>query len=345
MRRVRGVASAAVTLACYLYPLVLAVLALVLRTQAEGNAFWMVALYAPAIGYLLPALLVVPLWVFRGPAKAFAALLAGVVLCVFGSMGAQMHLPKDGQDARVVVTMNVDSAYQGVPEVASSVLSHRPDLVFLQEVGSRGEELAQALRRALPHAIVEGQFVVASRFPLSDLVVPGATFVRGRERVPRFVRVRVNFPEGSIAAYNVHPISPRPAFMAVRGPGFRSQISSGRLFGPEARDAIWKNVEVRQFELSTAAESAARETLPVVLAGDLNLPGNSRFFSATFGFLQDSFVEAGFGLGYTYPAKIPFLRLDRILTSPSIRALSFKVDCKGYSDHFCVIGKLDFSPN
>jgi vancomycin resistance protein VanJ len=341
--RVRRVLTSVTTWCAHAYPIGALGVIVTLRFGAASSAFLTAALYLPPQGYLLPLVLALPLALLRGPRAAWLSLLAGTGVAYFGLMGGQVNLPASSPNARTVITMNVDSAHAGVPGIVEELLSHQPDIVFLQEIGWRGEELARGLRAALPFVIVSGQFVVASRFELSELTLPEPKFVRGRVRLPNYVRVRINLPEGSVAAYTVHPVSPRPAFGALRKGGFRSQISSGQLFAESSRDIVWKNVEIREFELSSAAARARQEMLPVVLAGDLNLPHNSRLLSGAFAFLRDTFSQAGFGTGYTYPSKRPFLRLDRILVSSAIRPVNVAVNCMGHSDHLCVITKLEFS--
>lgn len=131
--------------------------------------------------------------------------------------------------------------------------------------------------------------------------------------------------------------------MAVRGQGFTKEIASGRLIRGEAADLVDKNVEIRRFELESAAESARRETLPTILAGDLNLTEMSPLFGKAFGSFADSFSEAGVGFGFTFPSKILFLRLDRILAMHGPRFVDSHVACKGLSDHICVVAKLELS--
>jgi vancomycin resistance protein VanJ len=343
MGRTRRGLAKLTTFACYAYPLSVLVIASFLRWGSDRNAFWAAALYLPPHGYLLPSLIALPMLALPVPRRAWMAWLLGVLLCVFGLMHGRLHFPASSDQARTVVTMNVDSAQAGAGAIAKAILRHQPDLVFLQEVGGQGEDLARELRPVLAHTLVHDQFVIACHYPILDLEIPPSSFVRGRDRTPRFIRVRVEFPEGALAAYNVHPVSPRPAFSIVRGNGFRAEIRSGRLFGPEARDTIWKNIEVRGFELAETAKRAERDELPLVIAGDLNVPDNSPFFARTFGFLSDAFADAGLGFGFTYPAKAPFLRLDRILTSREVRVLDAEVDCEGLSDHRCLVTKLDFS--
>ena len=85
---------------------------------------------------------------------------------------------------------------------------------------------------------------------------------------------------------------------------------------------------------------ARSESLPVVLAGDFNLPGLSGVFNSNLGAFQDGFTTSGSGFGYTFPAQMPWMRLDRVLATREFRFVAFEVGCDGLSDHRCVTATL-----
>jgi vancomycin resistance protein VanJ len=74
----------------------------------------------------------------------------------------------------------------------------------------------------------------------------------------------------------------------------------------------------------------------VILAGDFNLPALSHIVRDNLGDLDDAFANAGRGFGYTYPTKLPFLRIDRIFTGHGLRAVEVEVGNARASDHLCV---------
>ncbi|HMJ12358.1 MAG TPA: endonuclease/exonuclease/phosphatase family protein, partial [Polyangiaceae bacterium] len=149
----------------------------------------------------------------------------------------------------------------------------------------------------------------------------------------------VETPLGSLAVYNVHPLSARGALASVRGEGLRREIASGRLItGANARK-VQDETALRVLQVRTFSELARKETLPVIIAGDTNLPALSPLLSHLSDF-QDGFVAASAGFGYTFPTKLPFLRLDRIYASDSLRFVSFEVGCSTVSDHACVMADI-----
>lgn len=309
-----------------------------------GERHWVTAfaLYLPPQGYLL-AWLGLSVLVVLGR-SLLVAVLHSVSLCfiLWFMMGLHLNFHRSVPHSLVVLSLNVDSAHAGVREVVDAITVEQPDIIFLQETAWRGEELAERLRLLYPHVLVEWQFVMASRFPLRDVVVPEPFFFWNRLRTPQFLRVVVDTPSGPVATYNLHPVSPRHAFYAVRGQGFRHEIRTGQLFRQGTSAVVEKNFGQRERELAAASQMIGKESGPVLVAGDLNVPQMSRLVARFFPGFGDAFADAGWGFGYTYPRKFPFLRLDRILGSSGVRFLNARAGCVGVSDHLCIISELTF---
>jgi endonuclease/exonuclease/phosphatase family metal-dependent hydrolase len=153
----------------------------------------------------------------------------------------------------------------------------------------------------------------------------------------------------------VHPISPRDGLNTLRGEGLRRELTSGRLFTGARREVLVNNTGLRALQIADVAEVAGKETRPVVIAGDTNLPVLSPVFARNLGGYQDGFVKAGGGFGYTFPASHPWMRIDRILASDALHFTSFEVGCSDrdtsadgssgssgstVSDHDCVVAEL-----
>lgn len=344
MKRPGKVLRRALCVLVWAYPLSLLCVYAFLRATAE--TFWgsALAVYLPPQGYLFPAPLIVLAALWVGPKRLVLVPLGSVLFVVYFVMGFHFSFRSASSADLTVVSMNVDSAHRGSKEVVQGILEHDPDLVFLQEIAFRGEELAAELKTRLSHVVVSGQFVVASRYPLSEPKHPGSSFLWGRERTPQFISLEMQTPGGPVALYNVHPGSPRHAFMAVRGQGFTKEIKSGRLFRGEAAERVRKNVDLRRFDLESAARSALQGSLPTIVAGDLNLTHMSPLFDQAFGAFSDSFADAGIGFGFTFPSKILWMRLDRILAIRGPRFVDSYVACRGLSDHMCVVAKLELWP-
>jgi hypothetical protein len=184
------------------------------------------------------------------------------------------------------------------------------------------------------------QFLIATRFPIESTFEPDKLPQGRYARAPGFVRHVVKTPLGDVAVYNVHPISPRHGMYGIRA-GLQKEILSGRAFKVEQTEAMQSDSALRATQVRAFAEKAAAETGSVIVGGDTNLPTLSPVLSSelTSSFI-DGFSSAGSGFGYTFPAKHPWMRIDRIMTSHDLAFTSFSVGCEGASDHLCVVADI-----
>ena len=328
------------------YPVALLVIALAF--SRIGERWWVTAigLYAPRVAFAAPLpFLVFGLLVFGLRRWLWTQLVAGllVLLPLMGfvppSLGNARH---DGPALRVL-TFNVNSAYGGVPAVVGRIFEQSPDLVLLQEA-PWAPDLANALRARFEYVETSTQFVVASRYRIESRTDPERLGFLNRARSPRFMRYQIQTPLGSIAVYNLHPISPRGVLHVRQFRAALHELRTGQLFAGDPEADVRSNFGLRSLQIETAAREADRESLPVLLAGDTNLPGLSAVLHENLSGYRDGFSSASWGFGYTFPEKHPFLRLDRILVSDKLRFASFHVACPGVSDHLCAVAEIQASP-
>lgn len=79
---------------------------------------------------------------------------------------------------------------------------------------------------------------------------------------------------------------------------------------------------------------------PFVFTGDFNdVPNSYAYFHISDG-LQDAFLKKGFGIGRTFAALSPTLRIDNILTTKNFEVLQFNRQVKSLSDHYMIVADL-----
>ncbi len=76
---------------------------------------------------------------------------------------------------------------------------------------------------------------------------------------------------------------------------------------------------------------------PVLFCADLNDVPTSYTYSKVKGNMQDAFLKKGFGLGRTFFALSPTLRIDYIFASKQYKVLQFDRIVKDYSDHYMLV--------
>src|SRR5215471_6149063 len=336
-------------IAAFGYPI--ALLLVIVAFRLIGERWWVtaVALYLPRVGFALPLPFLTLALCLTRPRRLLVSQLVAAVLLVFPIMGLSTRVtgrnaPSPGGFRLRVMSYNVDGDAYGAAAILGQIHDANPDLILLQEVGHDGAEAFKAGLRGYSFES-QGQFIVASRYPVSDLYVPPKLPHLGRMRTARFLRYRLSTPAGDIQVYNLHPVSPRDALDELHGDGLRSEILSGRIFGGAGADEVRANTDLRVAQIEAVAGDAGRASGPVIICGDTNLPHLSWALGRWLGVFHDGFEEVGTGFGYTFPApKRAWMRIDRILTNDRLRFLGFTVPKQVTSDHLPVIADLELLP-
>jgi endonuclease/exonuclease/phosphatase family metal-dependent hydrolase len=339
MRRLR-----AFFVACAFAYLV-ALLIVTLGFYYVGEGWWVTAagLYAPRLAFALPLPFGVIALLALGLRRFLWTQLVSSFLLLFPLMGFVLPGTSAGVPGVLtirVLSFNVDSGFAGNQAVADKIFAASPDVVLLQETPFWGGELAVALRARYPYVEGSTQFIVASRYRIVTTTDPERLNFYGRMRSPRFMRYLIDTPLGPIVFYNVHPISPRGVLHVHQFRAALHQLRTGELFAGDPEADVRSNVGLRALQIETAAAAASRESLPVVVVGDTNLPGLSGVLRKNLSGFTDGFRSASWGFGYTFPSSHPFLRLDRMMVSRWLRFSSFQIDCEGVSDHLCIMAEL-----
>jgi vancomycin resistance protein VanJ len=330
--------------AALLYPLVLLVIVLVLR--AYGERWWLarVSLYLPRAAFAAPLIVFVPAIALLRAWRWMVTQGAALGLVLFPLMGLVLPWPRSAQAGAPslrVLSYNVNSGLWGWNEVLAQVEELHPDVVLMQEIGGDSRWALEQLRQRYAAVEASTQFIVASKFPIRETHDPQRLPLDGQQRSPRWLSYVIETPLGPIAFYNVHPISPRHGLWSLRAGGFKNALLSGSLLRGEKAERLQTEGRLRDRQVEQFAESARRETVPVIVGGDTNLPGLSAALAALEP-LRDGFREAGAGFGYTFPSgRLGWMRLDRIFASPSLRFVRFQVGAHAAaSDHLCVVADL-----
>ena len=151
---------------------------------------------------------------------------------------------------------------------------------------------------------------VWSRYPFEDQPrqVPG---------VPRSRQAVIRTPQGPVSFYAVHLASFRPDEPSV---------------------IAHRNAEVEALARAIQADPSPR----IIVAGDLNTATTDREMRRLTALLSPVSEEAGTGLQFTWPAKLPAVRLDHVLTRGFI-ALDSRVLPMTVSDHRAALTDLRVS--
>lgn len=330
-------------LVAFAYPIALLLVILGLRFGAQR--FWQaqLALYVPRVPFALPLLpLVIALLALR-MRRALWSQLAAAWLLVFPLLGFVLPgLPRSPHDPTKVLRIlsyNGNFAYGGQENLAAEVRRFDPDIALFQQTYF-SDKLVPALGPRYVASSTQGEFVIASRFPITAQVTPPQIPHYGRLRNGRFLRYQLDTNLGPIALYSVHPASPMYQIAEARRGGFRQLILSGQIFSPARRPSIEGDTELRAKQVHAFADMAKRETVPTIIAGDTNLPDLNPTLRELADF-RDGFSDVGWGFGYTFPHGRRWMRIDRIFANDQLRFLDFQIGSSDASDHQCVFATLE----
>ncbi len=340
VRWVGFLVRAGVALTC-----VLAVAAAVLlHVGPSSHPLLILAPYLPWPWLLLPAVLSLWCTIWLRPVWRWMAALS-VVLVAVVVMDLAWGSPDDGERPLRVMTYNakVLLASQrpgGMEGLASEIAFHDPDVLVMQDAGG-----LPAMERSTPgllnslfgdrQVFFHGQYVVASRYPMSGCRAVRLPFPVEYHERHDFVHCEVQGPNGPFTLVTVHFVTPRQGLLAVR---------HGGLDGLEAWEG---NVMARIEQAHGVAEHLRGVAGPVIVAGDLNAPERSEVVRSLLATgLRDVWSSAGRGYGYTHGHSLriglhqSFLRIDHILVSSDIGVQATEVGGALASEHRPVIADL-----
>jgi len=246
-----------------------------------------------------------------------------VVVCLvvlFPVMGLSVATSRTIERPIRLASYNVFYGKAGRPALIEEIVAMPADVVVLQ---AAFDSLSAKLRERLPDRTIrqDGQLLVVSTFPVRAVEVPPPL----RDGTPAmFVKYVLDTPGGALRVYNVHPYSPRHALFGDHEPG--------------------NDIAQRDGQIGAAVAAARSDVPPFVVAGDTNLPALSAIGRRHFAGLTDAFADVGLGFGYTFPAKRPWMRIDRVLGSDRVRFAAVRVGPRGASDHRALFVDLELAP-
>ena len=100
---------------------------------------------------------------------------------------------------------------------------------------------------------------------------------------------------------------------------------------------------IRGQQADAAREEMATSPYPVVFTGDLNDVPTSYAYAAIRGKMRDAFLEKGFGIGRTFSALSPTLRIDYVFADRRFSILQVKRYVRELSDHYMLVADVELN--
>jgi vancomycin resistance protein VanJ len=296
------------------------------------DQFWLVALANTVAEYLfvpLPVLLFISIW--RRDWVSLAELCAPLLFFVL--MFGHLFWPPasnervDDQQAITLMSFNVRHRNTAYEAIIDSIQSANPDVLGVQELEPpMAASMVQALESDYPYNTLQLLETGLSTGLLSKFPI---------ETVERF-----DLPPLDQALHAVVQVDGTEVHVIV------VHLSPNNFFNPSVTSFVTLVKERyghREKETMQLAQMIRNLNEPVLLLCDCNLTDTSEAYARLDTVLDDSFSEAGWGIGHTLqPPQLsfPIQRIDYVWHTDEFAALYAYLGQDGGSDHLPIVAKL-----
>ena len=298
---------------CWLYLVTLVALGLLLAFAADRWWLATVAMYGPRWVWSVPLALLLPAAVMLPRRGTWVAL--GLSLIVL--LGPVMHLcvpwrrvlSGGGGSSRPlrVLTLNADNNDVNAHALKRWIEQVRPDVVALQAWPAGYQQ--RVFGDAGWHVRADGQFLLASRYPIEPLgLVPAPASVTHTS--PPAAAFEVETPGGPIRLFNVHTATPRFALLGVWYHGWN---------GADELRANSAERRAQSEAIRRAVDSSDARSRRVLVLGDFNTPPDGAAYRRSWSDFSNGFTACGFGFGNTHFTRHTAVRIDHVLAGPGWR--------------------------
>ncbi len=231
-------------------------------------------------------------------------------------------------------------------EIMHFLLSQNPDIVCLQEFHSKDKSLYGPLK-ATGKDLNVGSYYFQSYFgPKHDELIGMVIFSKFKKINNGYLKFRgyrtfcvysdLLINGDTVRVINIHlaSISLKPADIDFIS-GEQVNEKKGRI---ERIKSIYRKLvkaySLHQKQIKSVVELIKNFRGKVILCGDMNDTPGSYTYGYLTRFLTDSFKQKGLGMSVTYADKIPFLRIDYVMSRGDLNVVSYKRSKVEFSDHF-----------
>ncbi len=278
----------------------------------------------------VPLIILIPMVIWQGSRLSRIAVTGTVVLflLLYGRnfITPVIQPPCDSQESLRLMTFNL-GWHRGDPDALKDIIVEQdPDILVLEELTQATQTMFETdLAAMFPYQILNDPGLV-SKYPIEEI-----TQDKLESENRGFLRAVIDWNSNDIVVYAIHPFP--PGLMWFRG----TNIPWGVHDEPTLQ------------YISKIASMAMQETLPVLLMGDFNISDQSWAYSGITDTFTDSYRQAGWGMGFTFPNGAQFgditlpgsyTRLDYIFHSEAFCTVDAWRTCGGGSDHCAMSAEL-----
>lgn len=309
----------------------MALLPLLWQMAGEHEWFLVLCQYAPPVLYALAWLKLVGLAALSRPRRAWLGLLPPLLWFVLVLLPFRTHKSETGDFS--VLSWNIQAGLSGPEKIAQVLAETKADVIALQEARvpsaqPGGVDPLPAILKALNCQVARGgergELVILSRLAmwsqrLHNLGGLSQALEQPLERDGKVIHI-----------IDVHLMTGDPQGILRDEPAV-------------SRKRVLLSAATRRVQADSLTRVVQNIKDPVVLLGDFNLPPSSIAYRTLSSSLTDTFAEAGWGWGLSYPASCPFWRIDYIWCK-GLTPVSCQVLALPGSDHRALLCHFKVGP-
>ncbi len=240
------------------------------------------------------------------------------------------------------------------PELAENILKMKPDIVCFQEFNHSYNNISHPNERAnniglftkaLPYYYFSKDYKTANGYASGSIIF---------SRFPIIDTGKLKFPRGESALF-VDVVNGKDTFRVytthLQSFKFKKNdyeniekvetndsmvLSASKNVFEKMKPAFVK----RAIQVNLLKQWVSKSPYPNIITGDFNDVPNSYAYFSLRGNRQDAFLQKSFGIGRTFIALAPTLRIDYILPDNNFQVMQFDLQDEGLSDHYMLIADL-----
>jgi len=310
---------------------------------------WLLVRFASDVWWPASLLLFGPIWLFGTPLLVLvpAALVSrrrlllplGVAAVVFAWPLMSFTVSSRGLARAVggasapagslrVMTLNVGGGSKDPAELGRVISEIDPHVAVFQECIDALDE--KSLREKGYVVELGPGMCLVSKLPLRSVDMIERSGLEDRTGAGKVMMYTFDFDGRDICVFNLHLETIREGIEGLR---------SRKLSGGSAMEA---NIGTRNRESERARGHADKQTVPLILAGDFNMPVESAIYRRWWSGFENAFSQAGLGYGRTKTTRFFGTRIDHVLVGADWQVESVRVGARlGHGqDHQPVIAEL-----
>lgn len=305
-----------------LFMSILLLLVASLLRLAERTDSWIVDIVSHfPVQYAVVTLLlcIVSIWKKKYALAAFAGIICLLNISAIGGSGITAEAAPSHERPFTIYSANINKTNRDFPRLISELKKADADIMLILEVTEENIEPLQQIIMTYPYTYtnVNVGFSEVGAVFMSKYPIVTKESERFNDYGNAFIFVTLLVNGRKVAIYGTH--FPRPRF----GNEFKA----------------------RSKQIVSLAQQISKQTVPVIVAGDLNTSPYSSIFKEFINIsgLRDS--RSGFGWLPSWPTYVPlmWIPIDHILASPSVYVHKRSTGAYIGSDHYPVFAELSLT--